>query len=702
MFPTAAQIIANQRGLEAGIRSAVPRPAPIPRIPVPPVVKGIGALGAITAAIAVIGAIGGNQFRDEQLRRLGREFDVDTGLSRRPQEPNMGERSTSAPPAFEGGQSGGIAYKIQVLIGYDGLHPETYKVIDNGLDSAFSPRTDAQMRVIGLDFIGAIGGVGLNRFQSNGKFITVNGSNTPSFVPAQNFGTAPPMSITIVRIIRSDSLPDTGGNIPTPITIEPSGYTATPSPQDRNRTAPPPLFNPDTQPNRSPNLDPNEDPNGDPQETGQREPNRFGVPIPNGGNLAPPSPQNQNPSNTTTNLAPSPLVAPPPIVPPPPRAPIPPPPPPTKKEREEEERKRIVPPPIVPPPPPIVPPPVTPPLDLSGIIAQLTSIGAISALINANTQPEALRNAAKNGSCDSLKSPPCTQDMENRIKNPLEAKLDAAQIARDANAATQTGLLGSIIASLTPIGIKVTQIFEFLNRVWQNEAINKAMMYVTMITSIHNAAMLSRSLVDTLGSALDSGLQVFGLQIKDKEGNQLGISAALGQTFQALVSGIIGAENYTALNATWAQANRIYQSGTNLLSNVQSIIDSSTAVVELTSNRLGTLMNAMRNVGGVRENAYGAQSQNVTRFNAYLDKLNNLEAGVSNLASITGNIVSVQQSVKELDDNRKGLNDALKDNPIGTSLTSNTAQTNDRIVKRNETLYTINDFSIVKPPDTEP
>lgn len=166
-----------------------------------------------------------------------------------------------------------------------------------------------------------------------------------------------------------------------------------------------------------------------------------------------------------------------------------------------------------------------------------------------------------------------------------------------------------------------------------------------------------------------------------------------------MIKGIIGVDNWTALNATWVNANRIYQSGINLLSNVQSIIDSTTAVVELTNNRLATFMNSVRSAGGVRENAYGAQSENVNRFNANLERLQNLEQGVSNLASITGNIVSVQQSASEITANRTEFQNALTDKPVGTGLPENTPQKTVTDTKKADSKWTIADFSIVKAPE---
>jgi len=110
-------------------------------------------------------------------------------------------------------------------------------------------------------------------------------------------------------------------------------------------------------------------------------------------------------------------------------------------------------------------------------------------------------------------------------------------------------------------------------------------------------------------------------------------------------------------------------------------------------------MNAARSAGLVRENAYGAQSENVTKFNAFMNKLENLEQGVSNVSSITGNILSVQQTVTEIKTNRQEFENALKDKPQGTGLPENDPAKAAAATKKEQSVWTIADFSIVKPPE---
>lgn len=354
-------------------------------------------------------------------------------------------------------------------------------------------------------------------------------------------------------------------------------------------------------------------------------------------------------------------------------------------------------------------------LGLTALVAAL-KVGS-DALVNAsigntakineiaqNTTNEQQKNNTKGAVCEIMQPDQCGYEGVKQATTEATAPIKDQTVAN-------AGLLANILAAIANLASTIATLFsnvvgklegikEFLERVWSNQAVDKVMQYITMVTTIHNAAMLSRSLADTLGSVFDQGLQIFGLQLKDKDGNQIGVTQLLGTSFANFVKGIIGEANYTALTNTWVQANRIYQTGINLISNVQNILDSTTAVAELTNNRVATLMNALRSAGAVRENAYTAQSENVTKFNAFMNKLENLEQGTSNLASITGNIVSVQQSVNELKSNRQEFENALKDKPLGTGLPENTPQKESDTQKKEQSVYTIGDFSIVRPPET--
>ena len=608
----------------------------------------LGGLAAASLAIDAIGWLGGNKFRDDQLGRI------------RGKEPNSGYRD-APPSSSQPGQQAGVAYRIQIKVTCSDA-PDRY-----GMGSAFGsldPLDDAWTRSFGIPLTGAItGALSVSPAGAFAYNVYLSGNYIGYFL---SFGTNPQASI--YKIVREDGQPDTGGS-PSTEPPTPTGYTGSPPEIDRKNQ---PRITP---PNLAPALGWG---NGKPLnvapalDIGAKSPSlgeAFAPTIP------PATPDKPRPT--------APPATPPatPATPSQPQAP-------TKKE--EDKRSPFVP----------------TPSELGNINNKLFEIGSILGFINANTQPSAQRVNAKNGTCDAMQSPSCTQGFENRIKDPINQNIDAKTGLLAANQAAQDAALGVIATEqqaqkgvLATIAAKATDIFNLVGGLWNNGIVDKAMQYITMITVIHNAAMLTRGIADTLGSALDLGLQAFGLQIKDKDGNQLGVTQVIGKSFENLIKGIIGADNYTALTETWVQANRIYQTGINLISNVQNILDSTTAVAELTSNRVGTLMNALRNAGMVRENAYGAQSQNVTKFNAFQNKLEALEQGVSNTASIAGNIVSVQQLTNEFKSNRQEFENALKNKPQGSGLPENNPEKQAAQQKKDQSIYTISDFSVVKPPE---
>jgi len=61
---------------------------------------------------------------------------------------------------------------------------------------------------------------------------------------------------------------------------------------------------------------------------------------------------------------------------------------------------------------------------------------------------------------------------------------------------------------------------------------------VTFITTLHNAAMLSNNLVQTLGIIIDTGLDIIGM--KDENGQSFNISQILGKKASDLTKTLLG------------------------------------------------------------------------------------------------------------------------------------------------------------------
>ncbi len=572
-----------------------------PSLPKPLAVLGGAAsiLGSALLINDVIGKLGGYEWRDNQLAKIGGG--------------NISRSGGASNPL--GGQAVGVEYLIQVQVTFsDG---ETrYHVVTNGIGNFSTLQPDAYMLSSGIPFTGSIGSVGLNRYQFNGAYITVNGQNTPSFVASLNIASSVPVSVSIAKIIRRDGQPNTNADTDSKLPPVPYGYTPPTSPfktdEDRKVGTPKPL-----QASRA---------NGLLGAVG------LGGAVPTRSL----SPSPVRPSNPNPN--PNPSVS-PPFAPSPNKHPLPSPAP-------EKEPKKI--------PPPINPSDNKPP-DLR---QELTRLGAILALILGATAFDNLKNAAKTGSCESLKSPSCTKDMEDRIKNPVNEKIDSTKAALGADLAAQATSLGLVLDKLNAAK-------EFSEKVARAARLDKVYNLLTFITVIHNAQMLSGSLATTLMETLSLGLATVG--IKDENESPIDIQSIINSTVEDKVKGIIGVENYTVLSDRWKKAVRVYQSAANITYQVRSLWDSAKSLAELTGANVGKIGNALRRDGVVSENAYGAMADNPLMVNSAMTRLQNLDEAASHLNSITSEAYGVTETVTQIKKDQDDFKKLVKE---GTSSTT--------------------------------
>jgi hypothetical protein len=326
------------------------------------------------------------------------------------------------------------------------------------------------------------------------------------------------------------------------------------------------------------------------------------------------------------------------------------------------------------------------------VAAHLSVIGAILGTISANstdiknqTSPENQQANSKTGSCNALKEDGCTTPLANKIKDPINAKLDAAQIARDANAGTQTGLLGNVIATQSThtgffgsIGDKLNQAKDFASKVYEVSKLDKVYTFLTFLTTLHNASMLSNNLLQTLESTLSQGLATVGF--KDPDGNPWDINTIINTSISDFLKARLGANVYADLDLKWKSANRIYQSGANMVYQVRSLWDSARSIAETTGANLGQLMNTLKKDGVVSENAYPTKSESPMMVNSVMAKLQNLDEAASHLNSITSQAYGVTETVAQMKTDKADFDKLLADSPLKKGIPNKAA--NDELVAK--------------------
>ncbi|RUT08425.1 hypothetical protein DSM106972_015930 [Dulcicalothrix desertica PCC 7102] len=252
-------------------------------------------------------------------------------------------------------------------------------------------------------------------------------------------------------------------------------------------------------------------------------------------------------------------------------------------------------------------------------------------------------------------------DAANGVKTQVSA-LDAAQTALiTANTAISNTINDKIGTAIPNGGLGGA-----IGRIFENKIIDRAIAYITMVTSLHNALMLSNNLAQTLFSAGDTILQAFGVKIKDAKGDEIGIGNVINGMFESTFKLIFGDDNYSGMRKAWLTYSRIYQSASNLLNNVQSMFDTARSIAEMTVANVGKIGNALKKAGAVYENAYNwmsekasaatARQQSFEKFRQGLESAENIASSVESVAS---DVVSIQSELNEFKQNKDNFISAV-------------------------------------------
>ncbi|TAF07771.1 MAG: hypothetical protein EAZ77_08660 [Nostocales cyanobacterium] len=259
------------------------------------------------------------------------------------------------------------------------------------------------------------------------------------------------------------------------------------------------------------------------------------------------------------------------------------------------------------------------------------------------TTPQ-IGNVVKESVCNPKCQLPSINGFNNAANNAAnDIKKDIGQKIRDGNDAIQTGALAEVLRRLgdfIPGGIsgKLVNGFKWLQ-------LDRALNILTFGATIHNAAMLSNDIVQTLVGALTNVITL--IVPKDDAGKGFDIGEAINSTVANVVKGIVGAENYTNLSNAWAKANRIYQATTNVLNSFMGLTQTVLQAAEMIAAYTGKIGNALRKGGVVLENAYGWMNPQ-PKFNRVTETLEKLQQAASTVQMVTQVPLDVVNATTEL------------------------------------------------------
>ncbi|BDA73062.1 hypothetical protein CAL7716_072280 [Calothrix sp. PCC 7716] len=208
------------------------------------------------------------------------------------------------------------------------------------------------------------------------------------------------------------------------------------------------------------------------------------------------------------------------------------------------------------------------------------------------------------------------------------------------------------------IGGFLTNFLARFNKVAEWLHLDRALNILIWWQTLHNGAMLSNNIFQTMVSGLNNVLAFIG--IKDAEGNNLDIGSVVGKAYVDMLKTALGEQTYNNLNSTWNKANRTYQAVSNALSNITSMFNSVFGIFNIIGNRISKIANALRWFGTVADNAYTYMSETNNFGNPIIDNLTKASEAVGSFETVTSEVLNVkvqgEELLKNTDEIKKNIN----------------------------------------------
>ena len=121
-----------------------------------------------------------------------------------------------------------------------------------------------------------------------------------------------------------------------------------------------------------------------------------------------------------------------------------------------------------------------------------------------------------------------------------------------------------------------------------------------------------------------------------------------------MIINLIGLERYTELTDDWKVANRIYQSGTNLLNKTERLLGGQSKVAQKSGIEIANIGNALRANGIVNPNSYPPmaatkEANTPTELHADVNSpLSSFTSGVKNLNAVTKSVAGTLRQVSAI------------------------------------------------------
>ena len=250
--------------------------------------------------------------------------------------------------------------------------------------------------------------------------------------------------------------------------------------------------------------------------------------------------------------------------------------------------------------------------------------------------------------------PPVDKKVSTNIG--LTAKLQAITVSQSLLIQKSVNSMRGVV---NIIKTTTTSIQQFQQKAWEFTKMDKILPMLNLTVSLHNAAMLSNNVGETIGQVVDNALSTVGIKIKDAQGNPIGINEVIGNSVQGLIQSIIGTENYQNLLVAQAKANRIYQTGINLLSSVTQMLGSMEEIAEETGIDVAKIGNALRDSGTVEPDSYEHMAENKKGLVKAFSALEAVQEKADTIQSITSEVRDLAETASEFKEGLTEIRDTF-------------------------------------------
>ena len=207
----------------------------------------------------------------------------------------------------------------------------------------------------------------------------------------------------------------------------------------------------------------------------------------------------------------------------------------------------------------------------------------------------------------------------------------------------------------------------WLGRFSKSLHIDRALNVLNTMLLLHNAAQLSRSLLDSLSYFVESGLNVFGL--KDEDSNPIDISGLVGGFISSGIQSLIGAELYQGLSEGWKKTSAIWTATVNIYELTTNSMAGIAEGLEIASQYTGKIGNALKKGGVVIGTAYEWMDENIRVKTGRLGAVQKVVDGIQTAEETVSNLTEITEQVQETQENINQITEEF--NTIKTKVTEN-------------------------------